>query len=445
MYPLKLIIKQIEGSIGMHLNEMAELVIHTKNNNSQAFTLLFENTYQKLYYLSLSMLKNTQGAKEALQEVYIKVLGDINTLDDPKSFMVWSHKIAYDVCNEKLDKRSEINNSDDYQVLNNQMKTEKERAMMRIIDSLPIELKSPLVFKYYVRLKDKEISEIMGCSEDIIKSSLVSARSKIKSEMSQKYKTISFFGITQFQLITKALYASSLQHSFNSGTALQILTKSLVANQLASAVNFTPVSVQSPPLMSMGQVIGIGSVALLITSTATITLYAAYNKLPEFVNVSFTSEYTTSPIQVSAELTQIHHIQEFYAVSKTHQEYYGTLINETTYLVDVPDNGDYILYAITDNKKEVTAAITVTSIDDDLPVVKNYIIENKELKIYLEDITSGIDYSSIYALKADDTKVLPIRTNIETSEIIFDFPDSTFNLYVSDLAGNISKHRVEVV
>lgn len=50
--------------------KISKLVSKCKNGDSQAFSDLYSLTYQKVYFLSLSILKDKSMAEDATQEVF---------------------------------------------------------------------------------------------------------------------------------------------------------------------------------------------------------------------------------------------------------------------------------------------------------------------------------------------------------------------------------------
>jgi len=74
------------------------LVDRVREQDAQAFADLYSLSYQKVYYLSLSLLRDTQLAEDAVQETYIRVFNSISSLRDSKMFIAWLNKITYSVC-----------------------------------------------------------------------------------------------------------------------------------------------------------------------------------------------------------------------------------------------------------------------------------------------------------------------------------------------------------
>ena len=68
-------------------NYLAELVLKTQRGDSEAFAELYTATYQKQYRFTYRYAKDAYLAQDILQDVYILVLKNINTLKNPRLFV----------------------------------------------------------------------------------------------------------------------------------------------------------------------------------------------------------------------------------------------------------------------------------------------------------------------------------------------------------------------
>ena len=68
--------------------EIAILVERLKAQDKSVFPKLYELTYQRIYFLCFSILRNEEDAKDAVQETYIKVLLNIGSLQNNELFIL---------------------------------------------------------------------------------------------------------------------------------------------------------------------------------------------------------------------------------------------------------------------------------------------------------------------------------------------------------------------
>lgn len=176
---------------------IAGLVSQIKLGDSQAFADIYTMTYQKVYYFSLSILRDEQLAEDAVQETYIRVLNSISSLHDNKLFISWLNKIAYSVCIRMLDKNKPLSNIDDIEdkvsfhsededPLLRSINNESRRSLMKAILEMPESYKTVIILKYFDNMKIQEISEILGIPPGTVKSRIFTAKQLLKENLSKE-------------------------------------------------------------------------------------------------------------------------------------------------------------------------------------------------------------------------------------------------------------------
>jgi len=172
----------------------------------QAFSKLVEQTSTRIYSLGLRMLGNEQDAEDLLQETYLKALKALPNFEKRSSINTWLFRIAANEALMLLRKRKTGANTIDID-----RGDEEDEAPIEILDwcCLPeqemvsaetrIQLTkaadrlSP-VLRIVFQLRDvdgfsvQETAEILGISEDAVKTRLVRARLKLREELSVYFK-----------------------------------------------------------------------------------------------------------------------------------------------------------------------------------------------------------------------------------------------------------------
>lgn len=172
----------------------------------QAFSKLVEQTSTRIYSLGLRMLGNEQDAEDLLQETYLKALKALPNFEKRSSINTWLFRIAANEALMMLRKRKTGANTIDID-----RGDEEDEAPIEILDfcCLPeqemvsaetrIQLTkaadrlSP-VLRIVFQLRDvdgfsvQETAEILGISEDAVKTRLVRARLKLREELSVYFK-----------------------------------------------------------------------------------------------------------------------------------------------------------------------------------------------------------------------------------------------------------------
>lgn len=162
---------------------------YQKTMNSKYFDLLYKRHNGKVYGKCLSMLNNTTTSKDALQEIFIKVLLNISNFNFKSKFSTWIYSITYNHCVDVIRKEGklifnqqeltedfkEISSSENNEKMLLEMKVER---LEQVLEKIPVKDKSILIMKYQGGMSIKEMSSIFNKSESAIKMSLKRAKEK---------------------------------------------------------------------------------------------------------------------------------------------------------------------------------------------------------------------------------------------------------------------------
>ena len=176
------------------------------SGDRRAFAELVESSSPKVYALGLRMLGNEQDAEDILQETYLKAYKALPNFEKRSSVSTWLFRIAANEALMQLRKRKAGVN-----LIEIEKDEENDEAPMEIIDwcCLPEqemvstetramlnnaagELSPALRLVFQLRDVDgfsiSETAEILGISEDAVKTRLVRARLKLREELSAYFK-----------------------------------------------------------------------------------------------------------------------------------------------------------------------------------------------------------------------------------------------------------------
>ncbi|MDI9517998.1 MAG: RNA polymerase sigma factor [Bacillota bacterium] len=174
--------------------QIAKLVKQTKDGDSDAFTKLYEMTYQKVYFFSLYLTKNETLAQDVVQETFIDALKYLDTLKNNKAFVAWLNKINYSTALRILKKEKNISLTDEYLYnipdtsessypMEMIIKDDQRNEVLQCIATLPYGLRAVIILKYYHDMKDREIALILDCPVGTVKSRLNTARRMLKEQL----------------------------------------------------------------------------------------------------------------------------------------------------------------------------------------------------------------------------------------------------------------------
>jgi RNA polymerase sigma-70 factor (ECF subfamily) len=179
----------------MHQTRVNELIVLSRQNDTQAFRKLVEAYQAMVYTLAFRLLCNEEDAKDMVQETFIRVWKHLDSFNTGLKFTTWLYTIAANQCYDKLKKakhnyilRLEDQNMVSEFISNENLeKTIINAELAQIISSLTSGLtpKQKLVFtlRDLEGLEIEEIQSITGLSAAKIKSNLYLARQYIRKKI----------------------------------------------------------------------------------------------------------------------------------------------------------------------------------------------------------------------------------------------------------------------
>lgn len=171
---------------------ISSLVIRAQKNDSDAFAELYAMTFNKVYNYACFYLKDTFLAQDAVQEVYISALKNINKINDTTLFIAWINQISfhvcYDICKKKnrnygiIDEVVMDTVCDDHIDANPEEKfvqSEESRRLNEAILKLPINERQVIIMKFYNNMKLDDIADAMEISKSTVKRYVASGQESL--------------------------------------------------------------------------------------------------------------------------------------------------------------------------------------------------------------------------------------------------------------------------
>ncbi len=177
---------------GCH-KEMKDLeVIHNYLDTQAAicFNLLYNRYAKKVFAKCLSLIKDEALARDATQEIFIKIFLNLAKFGEKAQFSTWVYSITYNYCIDYLRKsqrRGAIfsdelekapDPADDNEVPDAVLLEMEVRQLREVLDEIPVGDKAILLMKYQDDLSIKDISEILNKSESAVKMKIKRAKAK---------------------------------------------------------------------------------------------------------------------------------------------------------------------------------------------------------------------------------------------------------------------------
>lgn len=149
-------------------------------DNTMFEKLVLQNE-QKLYRISMSMLKNEADAQDAVHDAILKAYKNLGSLKKEEYFSTWLVRILINCCNKQLkenSRRFDIGDTlPDVASRNNPyLSVEVGEA----IDSLPSKIRITVILYYIEDFSVKDIKRVLHIPEGTVKSRLSKGRALLK-------------------------------------------------------------------------------------------------------------------------------------------------------------------------------------------------------------------------------------------------------------------------
>ncbi len=137
---------------------------------------------------SLSMLKEEHLARDAAQDIFLKIFTSLSQFGEQAKFSTWVYSITYNYCIDVLRKKKKITSlfSNEMERLpdvqdevhDEELLTIKVDRLRVILDKIPPGDKAILLMKYQDELQIKEIAGVLDKTESAIKMKIKRAKHK---------------------------------------------------------------------------------------------------------------------------------------------------------------------------------------------------------------------------------------------------------------------------
>ncbi|MEJ5166739.1 MAG: sigma-70 family RNA polymerase sigma factor [Thermoanaerobaculia bacterium] len=170
-----------------------EELLKEAQRDENAFSLLVERWWNKIYSFISFKIKSPDEAKELTQEVFLKIYLNLENFNPSYKFSTWAFKIAQNLSIDYLRKQhilrtelSERSAITDKNPLSNLMEGERNRKLWDLVDKLPEEFKEVIVLRHLEELSYEEISKILNLKLGTVKNRIFKARQYLLEMMEEE-------------------------------------------------------------------------------------------------------------------------------------------------------------------------------------------------------------------------------------------------------------------
>ena len=221
------------------------LIDRAKNGDTQAETKLYNATYNNVYALIRSMVKDEDTVLDLLQDSYVKAFRNLGQLQEANKFRPWLKTIARNRTMDYFREHktvlfSEMTPLDDedteveFEDTNPETmpdvvidRQETARLLGEILDTLPDGQRSVLSMHYYEQMSVKEIAAALDMNQNTVLTNLRSGRKKVeKKVLDLEKRGTRIYGLAPIPFLLLLLRKNEA-HAMDPGSAASSLTKIL--------------------------------------------------------------------------------------------------------------------------------------------------------------------------------------------------------------------------
>ena len=183
-------------------SSLSRLIERAANGDKAAFEQVMIHSEQRVMAMTWRMLGNEADARDASQEVFLRVYKYLGRFRGDQDFFAWLYGITVNVCRDFLRKRR--NHSSRfvsfgesagvaYEVADEHIgaehmliQTQQRELIAKAIGTLPFKERASIVLRDVEGLSTEEVARIMKSSATTVRSQISSARKKIRISCQQQ-------------------------------------------------------------------------------------------------------------------------------------------------------------------------------------------------------------------------------------------------------------------
>jgi RNA polymerase sigma-70 factor, ECF subfamily len=175
---------------------LARLIERAAAGDMVAFEEIMKHSEKRVMRMTWRMLGNEADARDAAQEVFLRVYKYLGRFKQDQPFFAWVYQITLNVCRDIAKKRQQYNtqfislengNEAAFVVSDNQagaeetlIRVQERELMLRAIATLPERERAAILLRDLEGLSTDEVAHIMKSTATTVRSQISSARHKIR-------------------------------------------------------------------------------------------------------------------------------------------------------------------------------------------------------------------------------------------------------------------------
>jgi RNA polymerase sigma factor (sigma-70 family) len=186
------------GSKATQYTDSELIALYLQEQNAVYFSMLYKRYAGKVFAKCISMLADDGLARDATQDVFIKVTLNLSKFTEQSSFSTWLYSITYNYCIDLIRKKKKmpmlytedmgkVFKQGDVEVPDSVILEMETNRLEAVMEKLPPGDKAILLMKYADDLPIKEMADVLGKTESAIKMQIMRSKQKAQSIYEDMY------------------------------------------------------------------------------------------------------------------------------------------------------------------------------------------------------------------------------------------------------------------
>lgn len=413
-----------------------QTVVRAIEGDTEAFNELYKAYFNMIRFITSQFTRNESEAIDLTQDIFVKILNNIKSLDQPRAIHNWILRITYNHCfnynNRSKTKtvdfgeENSIENIADSKRKKISEQIEDERIVSIVrqsLETMDSTLQSVGMMRYLDEMDLNEIASILEIPKGTVKSRLSRVRKILQKDLKEHGVSPATYRVVVSPVVLcgiyQIIYQQSIDKSYDRSIVYVVLASLFQFNvkQIAVVLGTLSLIVGGIFVSTQSDDTGIEE----ITPTQIEKPSEAVISNAEIVSINYNLNWTNEAILIEVETSN--------------DNYHQILINENESMY-ISANGEYTVSLYKDGEVIDKKIIVIDNIDIHSPDGYSERRGNQYI-LYLNDDLSQVDSTSILYYKNGALSTAYIFDNQNKTITITSEKGDTELLYVSDNAGNV--------
>lgn len=182
------------------LSDSQLIALYLRDQDARYFSQLYRRYAGKVFAKCISMLADRAMARDATQDVFIKILLNLSKFTEQSSFSTWVYSITYNYCIDLIRKKKKniliftedvgrVSKEVEVDIPDSVILDMETNRLEVVMEKLPVGDKAILNMKYIDDMSIKEIGDVLDKTESAIKMQIMRAKIRAQGLYEEIYGT----------------------------------------------------------------------------------------------------------------------------------------------------------------------------------------------------------------------------------------------------------------